>query len=204
MKAILSILISALLLINTKSIAQFGYVKLGKDSILKGYIKPFRTAADSKDGLEVWKTKSDKKPIKILKVNIQEYAIGKDTVKVLHDFEPFSGEDLYFQNADATYTSRGKINLLTIKDYRNFALIARQMPLPVGLYIVFKRVGKFPFIYVLETKSGLIKAMPSENAELHQALLDFFPESFLQRYEKEKKEIKYKNLPELIEFYNSK
>lgn len=185
--------------------AQYGYVKVEKDSVIKGFIKPFREVINADEGLEIWKTKKDRSPSKILKRHIQEYAIGKDTIKVVHDYTPFSDEDFYFDNVDARYVRRGKLNLLIIKNFKQFKAVPIHTPSAMLLLIIPKKIGEISYIYILEDKkSRQFRAMPFNQKDLREALLDFFSERFLQLYEQKIEGIKYKSLPKLIEFYNSK
>lgn len=204
----LTITFALILSFATQTSGQYGYVKLESDSLISGYIKSYKEFNTAEQGLEIWRTKQDKAPIRILKTDIREYAIKKDTSRILHDFSPFIDKEIYFHNAEAQYVNRGKLNLLVIKDYKRY--IPQITPgngasvISLGIYLVKYGIDKNHIYIIEDSKTGLIKAMPSKKEGLNLALLDFFPESFLQRYAKEKKEITDKNLPEFIAFYNSK
>jgi len=113
----------ALLIILTLStfelFGQNGYVKLRNDSTHLGYLRYYVSIKDGHQGIELWRTKRDKEPLKIPKQTIDEYAIKKDTFKVLHRFKPFHDTQTYFELVDAKLKSRGKINLYIIENYQN-------------------------------------------------------------------------------------
>jgi|GEM_PF-1942686 len=183
--------------------AQYGYVKIGRDSIIKGYIRPFRTVTDAQEGLEVWKTKTDKDPKRVFKKDVLEYSIGKDTIKILRDFIPFSDKDIYYTEVEAHYIITGKINLLKINSTDKTIPNASQGMAGLGTAILINNLKSG--LYLLERENiSLIKAMPPKKEDLDKALLDFFSERFLHLYETKKGKINYKSLPSLIKFYNSK
>jgi hypothetical protein len=190
---------------STELFAQYGYVKLEKDSVIKGYIRNFRTINDAQEGLEVWKTKTNENPAKILKKSIVEYSTGKDTVMVIHDLTPFNDEDLYFDCIDAHYVLKGKINLLKVRNYRARALgPGGTVMTPNGLMPVMRmrNLDEPNNIYFIESKDGTLNAMKWGKA-LHQSLLSVFPETFLVRYEDKFGKITYNKLPKFIKFVNS-
>lgn len=78
-----------LILLTTQIWGQNGYVKLDNDSTVIGYLRYYVSTKDGHRGIELWRTKSDKNPLKIPKWIINEYAIKNDTFKVLHQFKPF-------------------------------------------------------------------------------------------------------------------
>ena len=53
------------------------------------------------EGLEIWKTKTDKNPKRILKNLVKEYSLNEDTIKVPHNYQPFEDKELTFENVDA-------------------------------------------------------------------------------------------------------
>ena len=85
-----SVILIALTLLVHSTWGQNGYVKLNNDSTLVGYLKYYHSIQDGSLGIEFWQTKKDKNPRKISRQVIDEYAIKKDTFKVLHQFKPFT------------------------------------------------------------------------------------------------------------------
>ena len=75
MKVILPVIILNLSVCHL--FAQNGYVRLGNDSTIIGYLKYYTSIKDGHPGIEVWRTKKDKEPIRIPKWQIDEYAIKR-------------------------------------------------------------------------------------------------------------------------------
>jgi hypothetical protein len=198
-----------LILVSYVANGQNGYVKLG-DSLLVGYLKYYSVISSGEIGLELWKDKRDKNPRRMLKSEVEEYAIKEDTFKVLHSFQPFPDENTYFETADAKVISTGKVNLYIIKDYHDpstvtFALYGGGIiGGAITALVVSASMGNVPYIYVLEDSAGYIKALPAKEKLLNEALLEFFPEKYLLRYGELKERIKYKTVPDLVKLYNLK
>jgi hypothetical protein len=70
-------------------------------------------------GLELWRSKKDKNPLKILLNNVQEYAINKDTFRILRNFKLYEDRDDYFDFIETKVISKGKVNLFIVDNYRN-------------------------------------------------------------------------------------
>lgn len=186
--------------------AQYGYIKLENDSILRGYLRSFRTVTDAQEGFEVWRTKTDKNPLKILKRHIAEYGIGNDTIEVLHDFTPFDDDDLYIDVVDAHYVLRGKISLLKTRNYRAKAFTPGAPHSANGqvfLVPVPHHLNEPSTIYLLKDKTGILRAVKWGDG-LRKSLLPFFSETFLDRYEEKFGRIKYNNFPKFVKFVNAK
>src|SRR5688500_4635567 len=108
MKAILTIILA----VTTIGLfGQNGYVKFGSDSTVLGYLRYYVSIKDGHQGIELWRTKNDKDPLKIPKHVITEYAIKRDTFKILNQFKPFNDTETYFELVEAKLKSRGKVNL---------------------------------------------------------------------------------------------
>jgi hypothetical protein len=117
MKAVTTLMILA---VSLRLVAQNGYViRKERDTTIIGYLKYFHAISDGQQGIEVWKTKKDRDPLQLNMSQIFEYAIRKDTFRVLHNFKPFSRTSTYFDVAEAVIVARGKVNLLLIKNYQN-------------------------------------------------------------------------------------
>lgn len=193
------------LLVTTKVLGQNGYVKLDNDSILIGYLRHYVSTNDGHQGIEFWKTKTDKNPIKIPKLKIDEYAIKRDTFKVLHQFKPFHDSETYFEMIDAKLKARGKIDLYVIENYQNVGRVSTYTGGGLIPAIIDANLGNVSFIFILEDKaSGFLKALPSKKAKLRETLMEFFPEKYITKYSEFKGEISYKSIPDLVKLYNSK
>jgi hypothetical protein len=59
-------------------------------------------------------------------------------------------------------------------------------------------------MYVLEDPSGYIRAVSPKAEQLKDALLDFFPEGYIDKYAARKQTIEYKDLPDLVKSYNAR
>ncbi len=104
---------------TTQLWGQNGYVILKNDSTISGYLRYYTSINDGHQGIELWRTKKDKDPLKISRQTINEYAIKKDTFKVLHHFVPFQGDKTYFEIVDAKLMARGKVNFYITENFQN-------------------------------------------------------------------------------------
>jgi hypothetical protein len=192
-------------LLSTNLYAQNGYIKWGDDSMRVGYLRTYVALKNGQQGIELWRTKKDKLPLKIPKAKISEYAIKKDTFKVLHQYKPFPNRSIYFELVDAKLKVSGKVNLYIIENFHNANRVSNYTVGGLIPAIIDEGMGNFTFLYILEDrKTGFIKAMSSRKEELMESLLDFFPENYIIKYGSVKGEIKYRSLPEVVKLYNSK
>lgn len=191
---------------------QNGYVKLiDSDSILVGFIRKFTPGTEKYLGLELWRNKKDKNPLKIPLSNVKEYAIKKDTFRILRNFKLYEDRNDYFDLIEAKIISNGEVNLFIVDNYRNQArqFMLSQPAFPndpqtMTRFMIDQSRGNLPYVYILENQSGFIKTLPTNKEKLKTALLDFFSERYLQKYEELKEEIEYKTIPALVKLYNSK
>ena len=200
------ILFLTILTVSTlKSYGQNGYVKFDNDSILVGYLRYYVSIMDGHQGIELWRTKKDKEPLKIPKRSVNEYSIKKDTFKVLHQFKPFHDTQTYFELVDAKLKSSGKVNLYIIENYQNTNRISTYTVGGLIPAIIDESLGNYTYIYILEDKeTGLLKALPSKKEKLKESLIIFFPEKYILKYDQVKGKINYKSIPDLVKLYNSK
>ena len=194
---------------------QNGYIITAqKDTTIFGYIKRYTSISDGHRGLELWKDKRDKNPFRIPLNNIFEYAINKDTFRILHDNEAYENGDIYLELIDAKLLSRGKVNLFIIDDIKNQS---RQSALrddknyPYSPLDGHTRVmrdqlqGHYTYIYILQdNETGYTKTLPSNKEKLNKVLHGFFSENYLKKYNEYKGEITYKSVQLLVTLYNSK
>lgn len=186
--------------------AQSGYIKVNKDSTIVGFLRYYVGIRDGRPGYELWRTKTDKNPIKIPKAEIYEYAIKNDTFKVLQQFKPFPDSDTYFELVDAELKNSGKVNLYVIANYVNAQSVSVYNGGGVIPAIILdSNMGHYSYIYILEDpRTNSLRALPSKHDELLEALMDFFPEKYITKYETVKGKITYKTVPDVVELYNSR
>ena len=185
--------------------AQNGYIKFDNDSTIIGYLKYYTSVSDGYPGIEFWRTKKDKDPLRIPKWKINEYAIKKDTFRVLTQFKPFHDTPTYFELVEAKRMSSGKVNLYIIPNYQNANRVSTYTGGGLIPALVDESLGNHTFMYLIEDKTtGLLTALPSKKEKLREALLFFFPERYIARYVELNGEIKYRSLPEVVRLYNSR
>jgi len=170
--------------------AQAGYVKLENDSTLPGYVRFYTSAKDGHRGIELWKTKTDKKPRKIPFTSMREYAVKKDTFVILQHFKPFHDTETYFDIVEARVISRGRVSLLIIDNYQNPKKISAYTGGGLVPVILDASLGNHSYMYVMKDKaSGNFFGLPSRKEKLREALLDYFPEKYIDRYREENGEL---------------
>ena len=200
------ILFLTILIVSTfRLFGQNGYIKLDNDSTLVGYLRYYVAIKDGHQGIELWRTKKDREPLKIPKRTINEYAIKKDTFKVLHQFKPFHDSQTYFELVDAKLKSRGKVNLYVVENYQNVNRVSTYTEGGLIPAIIDESLGNHTYMYILEDKeTGFLKALPSKKEKLKESLMDFFPEKYIIKYDEVRGELNYKSIPDLVKLYNSK
>lgn len=189
-----------------KSVAQNGYIKMAdSDSVLLGYLRYFNGGGQT--GIEFWRTKKDKSPLKVTYSQLSEYAIKKDTFKIIHGFKPFLESNEYFEYVKAKLISGGKVNLYTIPSgfntYQNSgAMGVNGLPISLGFN---PSPGKKEYAYLLELeKIEYQRALPYSKEDLVEELKNFFPLRYLERYAEENGVIRYNDIPDLVKLYNTK
>lgn len=199
------LLLIILVLVGFNLFGQNGYVKVSRDSTIIGFIKRYTSHMDGSRGLEVWRTKKDSQPIRVKMSSIYEFAIKKDTFRILYDFSPFASENIYFEFVEAQIISTGKVTLLKIDALSDLKRGTQSIMInsgggPVSV-MTFRNDN---FTYVLEEPvTDYLQALPYEQQKLFEVLKDFFPERYLIRYKEEKGAITYSEVPALVKLYNS-
>lgn len=185
--------------------AQNGYIKFTKDSIRYGYIKHYTAYSDGERGLELWRDKNDKDPFRIPTNSIYEYAIKKDTVRVLVQFQPFPDDpDIFYPLVEARLLSRGSVNLY-VMGYQNPHSVSTYTAGGLIPAIIDQSTGQTQVLYILEEPdTNYLRALPFKQEELIDMLNDFFPPKYVSAYikRKTKGKIKYKKIPDLVKIYN--
>lgn len=197
-------LLTILPLVGFNLFGQNGYVKVSSDSTIVGFIKRYTSHMDGSRGLEVWRTKKDPQPVRIKMSTIYEYAIKKDTFRILYDFSPFTSENIYFESVEARVVSTGKITLLKIEGYHNPNSISNYTGGGLVPALIDMGLENYSHMYILEEpENDYMRALPGKQQKLLEVLKDFFPERYLTRYKEEKGTIKYSEIPALVKLYNS-
>jgi hypothetical protein len=200
MKTLVTLMI---LSISFKVIAQNGYVILNEsDAVIVGYLKYFHAIRDGEQGIEVWETKKDRVPLQLRMSQIFEYAMKKDTFRVLQNFKPFPKSSIYFGIVEAEILARGKVNLLLIRNYQNPSRVSTYTGGGLIPAIIDESMGNYSYMYLLEDRSGYLRAVSPKDKELKEVLSDFFPDGYLNRYASPQA-IRYKDLPDLVKAYNT-
>ena len=192
-----------LTLLATQAQGQNGYVKLEKDSTLIGFLRHYTSSSDGHQGIEVWRTKKDKSPIRIPRRDIYEYAVKKDTFKVFHQFRPYAHSKTVIELIDARLESRGKVNLYTIDRY----LVEPKGSFIGGVPAAPEEItfGESPIIYILEdSRTAFISCLPQKREMLIEVLKDFFPERYIAKYIEVEGKINYNTISKFVSLYNSK
>ena len=199
-------------IISISVCAQNGYVKLyNSDSVAKGYIR-YYYPANGLRGIEIWRNKNDKHPLRFGMEMISEYSFKRDTFKVFRNYTPFQESKVYIDFAIAKVISRAKISLYEIKDFEkpNKNNITGFIPKVDDNFFVRDKLvpiygNDTPLLYILEDRSnGYIKAISIQEDKMKQVLSEFLPEKYLIKYEEVKGKIRYKDIPDLVKLYNSK
>jgi hypothetical protein len=190
------------------ALGQNGYIRLlDNDSVLTGFVRPYAGNLPG-EMLEFWKTKYDKNPRRISKDDIFEYAIKRDTVRILHRYQPFVDESMYFERLEVPIRHGKKINIMSVQlGNPNPTLIPSAvgtMGVGVSVPIIILYPGH-PYLYLLEdTNGGLPRAIPPKGEPIIDALKEFFPVRYLERYAEEFGPIKYQHIPKIVNLFNSK
>ncbi|MBL0740257.1 hypothetical protein [Chryseolinea lacunae] len=205
------LIVTTLCLMNIALHAQNGYVIFKNDSVKRGFIKYIRMPS-GKPGFELWKTKKDKTPLKIPKDALKEYAVNKDTFKILYGFRPFPKEDLSFAMVEAKVVAQGKIELLHILAYPQEQVMFNGtvsgtagpgiMPFTMPLHDYGMDNRKNMYV-ISDPEHATLEGIPANKLKLREALPIFFPDNFLTEYQQKNGVVKYKDLPALVKAFNA-
>ena len=209
MKLLLAI---SFVVVFCEAICQNGYVCLKSgDSTIVGYVRRYKPEVAGAEGIEVWRDKKDRQPLRIPKTAIAEFAINTDTFRILHQFRPFQEVQAFYEYIEAKIVSRGRVTLLVITNYpdpgsvSNYTgggIIPEVIDHTTGASLK-KVMGFHSKMYVLEDTNGRDAVAP-DKAALKETLLDYFPDRFVEKYFSKFGEVTYKTLDDMVRFYNSK
>jgi len=198
LKSTLIICALFILIFFNNSKAQNGYVITNTDSLIEGFLKYKRSFETKKFEIELWRTKKDKNPLHYSLTSIKEYAIKKDTFRVVQNFHPFPDEDLLIDVLELSLIVRGKLSLYSTFELKN------------NYYLIRVHIGSGPtpppipqdqqIIYIIEDDNGNVVALHRRDFET--TLTRFLDYERYSRKVKTKK-FRYKDIPELIRLYNN-
>lgn len=211
-----------LFLINQSATAQGGYVKLYESGDVKAGFLRFVRPPGQEMQLELWNGKNDKDPTRFFMDEISEYSMGKDTFRIIRNFQPFPGKDIFFEIAEAKIVVSGPIELLKIFNpyYRQPGVVGFSSGAVNVAVTIDKKTNQQTILALNERRNGYIRAVnekvfaapnpttgfPSERTKMiREVVEDFFPAAAIDEYEKTtKKKLTDKNLKKFMLDYKAK
>lgn len=189
------------ILVNVSN-AQYGYIITEDGSVKNGFIKYQRNFHAGHLEIELWKTKNDKAPKRYPLAGLKEYAIKKDTFRVVREFRPFEEVEHSIELIELKIINRGHLNLYETKEQleKKSWILSRDYDLEYefdGSYKVVNRQAAKT--YIIDDHKGNFFAVDPDNFE--DDLSEFLNFEKLSK-EVTTKKFKYKHIPELIELYN--
>jgi len=189
----------SLLLLGGSALAQNGYIKFKNNQIATGFIKVHYAATAHEHQVELSLSSNDPNPKRYHKKDILEYAIHKDTFRILKEFYPYEVEQIYYEVIDAKVIHSGKISLLEI--HNSFTTLDK------GLFEALhdQNPSQVPYFYVLQDiESGYVRGVPSKKGKFREVLKEFYSDEILAAYEKEHGAIHFKDLEKFVVFGNQR
>lgn len=190
------------LLINAGLFGQNGYIKFHKHSIAEGYVSIHEAKKIHEQQIEIRQSEDDPHPKHYHKKDIVEYAIMKDTFRILKDFYPYEIQEIYFDLVEARVIQSGKISLLRIDNAHQ--MISKSAGGSVSSEFHDETATKVPHMFVLhDTENNYFRGIPTRKEKFEEVIPDFFSDNVLALYEKEHGKIHYKDLEKLVKFNKS-
>jgi len=189
--------------------SQNGYIKIGNDDPLVGYVKYITTPNDGRL-LELWKTKTDKSPQRFQLDEVDEYAIGKDTFLIFRSLKPFNNIDVFFDLVEAKILSSGKVQLLKFENpyyAKNQMTVSAAMgggiTAAVAVSIFTEPIERVPSIYLLrEPHNNYIRGASNKHQPFIETINDFYTEVAIKDFEIEHGELSFRKLTKFVRFCN--
>lgn len=200
LKSTLIICALLILIFFNNSKAQNGYVITNTDSLIEGFLKYKRSFETKKFEIELWRTKKDKNPLHYSLTSIKEYAIKKDTFRVVQNFHPFPDEDLLIDVLELSLIVRGKLSLYSTLELKNdhYPIKIHTGSAPMAPSMHYYDKEKL-ITYIIEDDNGNIVALDRNGFDTTlNRFLDY--EKYARKVRSKK--FRYKDIPELIRFYN--
>jgi hypothetical protein len=161
---------------------QHGYVITSDGAKMEGYLKRYKSTVTHEIGIECWKDKKDKNPVRIPLSDIYEFSINQKVKRVLKEFKPFADSRLYIELSEAELISNGKFDLL-------------RMPID--------HIGYSPFLYIIEDSLHFLTAIPNTN-DILDVLDQFIPKDYVRKFValNGRNRLSYSDVPILIHGFN--
>jgi hypothetical protein len=196
------ILTSFIVLVAGSLVAQDGYIKFNKHTIVHGFINRKIAGDKGEEIIEFLKSKNDPAPQHYRKADIYEYAIKEDTFRVLKNFYPFEVEGFHFEHVDARLLRSGAVDLLGIDvNHEKFVEHSKK---GTFRHMIDQTLGNIPFLYVLHEESDeYVRAVPSRKEKFKELMFEFFTEDAIDEYERQKGELHFRNLETFVEHFNA-
>lgn len=185
--------------------AQQDYLVLSDGSLVQGYVKLVRDINNGESMLELWRTKTDKSPVRYHKRDIDAFAISGDTFRILKNFQPFYGEEYFLHDVEAEVVQGGRIELLKAPNpyYKTLPYYGGVAGVAISLALFNKPIENIPEIYILHTpKNNFMRGIPGSNDQFEQALLDFFTLEELKSFVNTNGKVSIRKLRKLVAFVN--
>ncbi len=201
MKYIITAIIPFLFL-TSKLFSQNGYVILENDSLIEGYIKTEISFMDGQKDVELWRTPRDKDPLKFNLDEIKEYKKNKGIWRIFKNYHPFKDNmSIYFELVEAEFLIQGNVELLFINNQQsNVSSYTGGGLIPA---IIDQSTGKQPIIYILNNKDdNYLVALPMSPKLLRPALVDFFDESIVIKFESVYGKLKLNKVKKYVRYFN--
>jgi hypothetical protein len=147
---------------------------------------------------------------------VAEYSMGKDTFRIIRNFQPFPGKDIFFDLAEAQIVISGPVELLKIFNpyYRQPGMVGFSAGhVAVGV-VIDKKTNQQTILALHERRNGYIRAVNEKvfsvnpniagveyTKLIREVVEDFFPSSAIDTYEKKLNE---KNLKKFMLDYKAK
>ncbi|HYC85596.1 MAG TPA: hypothetical protein VEB86_10255 [Chryseosolibacter sp.] len=193
------IFLSATLLVaGFQASAQDGYIKFRNNQLVTGKVKVHYAASVHEHQVEITPAGDEANPKRYHKKDISEYAIHKDTFRILKEFYPYEVEEIYYELIDAKVLRSGKVSLLQIHN--------SYTSLDKGLFETLhdQNPSQVSYFYVLQdTESNFVKGVPSKKDKFKLVLQEFFSEEVLAAYEKAHGPVHFRDLEKLVAFSNT-
>ncbi len=186
--------------------AQNGYVKLLSNLTINGFIKQNRSIETGELEIEVWLTKKDKTPKTYRLSDITEYAIKKDTFRILTNFYPFEDNDLHFDIVRAKIIQKGKVDLLILNPditltFSN-AMGGGLIPALIDENLSNYNYNGSIFILSCESKN-LLGSVSHQKDEFVNTMKKYFNDDYNLMKKIIDREYKFKHLKTIVKKYNN-
>lgn len=187
--------------------AQNGYLITENGEKKEGYLRYQISSENGQHEIEYWETFKDKNPKHYTLTDLKEYAIRKDTFKILKGFYPFRESETGIEMIKVSVELRGKINVYSgsITSWQDGKVIHYTYdgseiggaPKSLVGYGKYQNTEQY---WILEDEKGMIAL--SRDKPISDLIFFLKDENFIQSRIAKSKKFKYKKVIDLIEEYN--